>query len=274
MELGDAGREFARLVRQPEEQIRLDEAALLLARTEYPRLNVAEQIERLDGLAARAKCSPVRPPRENIRALNRLLFEEEGFSGNDEEYDDPRNSYLNDVLDRKKGIPITLSLVYIEVARRRSLPIVGVGFPAHFLVKYLGAAEMILVDPYNRGAILTREDCEERLKAHFGQQAELKEEHLAASTPKQILARMLNNLKGSYFRRHDYHKVLTMIELALAIDPASRQEIHDRGMVYFLMRRYAESKADCLRFLSMVPANDPQIAEVSQVLHRIRGLMN
>ena len=274
MEPRDPLRDFALLAQQPDDRVRLDEAALALARTEYPLLDIPPQIARLDRLAGRLTCSPERPPLENIEALNKLLFEEEGFSGNDEEYDDPRNSFLNDVLDRKKGIPITLSLVYMEVARRREIPVAGVGFPGHFLVKYLTGPSEILLDPYNRGIILSREDCEERLRAHFGEESELKPEYLVASTPKQILSRMLNNLKGSYFRRHDYAKVLTMIELALALEPDSRQEIHDRAMVYFLARRYTEAKADCQRFLEIAPQGDSQATEIAQVLHRIRAMMN
>ena len=274
MELSDPFEDFARLVRQPDDLIRLDEAALALARTEYPDLDVPAQIARLDRLAERAACSPERPPLKNIEALNSLLFEQEGFRGNEGEYDDPRNSYLSDVLDRKLGIPITLSLVYIEVARRKGLPVVGVGFPGHFLVKYLAGREEIILDPYNRGAILTRQDCEDRLKAHFGESSEWKADYLLACTPRGFLTRMLSNLKGSYFRRNNYGRVLAMIRLALAVNPDSRQEIHDRGMIYFLLRRYAEAKADLKRYLDSAPPGDPQATEVKQILHRIRGLMN
>ena len=119
------------------------------------------------------ECDPAQSPHANIASLNRLLFEEEKFAGN-EENDDPRNSYLNDVLDRKMGIPITLSLVYQEVARRCGLPVVGVGFPGHFLAKYLAPSGEILLDPYQRGAILSLQDCEEKLKAQFGEEAEFR----------------------------------------------------------------------------------------------------
>src|SRR5271157_3179268 len=168
MEHPDAVREFARYMARPEEEIRLDEAALLLARTEYPALDLSAQLARLDQLAARAECDPGKPPQANIASLNRLLFEVENFSGNEKEYDDPRNSYLNDVLDRKMGIPITLSLVYQEVARRCGLPVVGVGFPGHFLAKYVAASGEFLLDPFHGGAMVTLQDCEEKLKTQFG----------------------------------------------------------------------------------------------------------
>ncbi len=274
MNFSDSVREFASYVTRPAEEIRLDEAALLLARTEYPGLDLPGQLARLDGLAARAECSPRQSPKANIACLNRLLFEEENFSGNEEEYDDPRNSYLNDVLDRKRGIPITLSLVYQEVARRCGLPVVGVGFPGHFIAKYLSDSGEILLDPYHRGAILSLQDCEEKLKAQFGEDAEFRPSFLLVSSTKQTLTRMLNNLKGSYFRRHDFTRVMMMIEMALAVDPASRQEIHDRGMIYFMLRRYGPAMADLRAYLSNSTPDDPQLKEVQTMIHRIRAMHN
>jgi regulator of sirC expression with transglutaminase-like and TPR domain len=274
MEPPDAVREFARYVARPAEEIRLDEAALLLARTEYPALDLSAQLARLDALAARAECDPGQSPHANIASLNRLLFEEEKFAGNEKEPDDPRNSYLNDVLDRKMGIPITLSLVYQEVARRCGLPVVGVGFPGHFLAKYLAASGEILLDPYQSGAILSLQDCEAKLKAQFGEEAEFRPSFLMISSTKQTLSRMLNNLKGSYFRGKDFAKVLVMIELALAVDPTSRQEIHDRGMIYFLLRRYGKAMTDLRSYLDISPPDDPQIRDVRTIMHRIRAIHN
>ena len=274
MENPDVVCEFARYLARSEEEIRLDEAALLLARTEYPALDVSAQLARLDALAARAECNPRQSPHANIASLNRLLFEEENFAGNEEDYDDPRNSYLNDVLDRKMGIPITLSLVYQEVARRCGLPVVGVGFPGHFLAKYLAASGEILLDPYHRGAILSLQDCKEKLKAQFGEEAEFRPSFLVVVSTKQTLTRMLNNLKGSFFRRKDFAKVLMMIEMALAVDPASRQEIHDRGMIYFLLRHYGKAMADLRAYLNLSPSDDPQIRDVRTMMHRIRAMHN
>ena len=274
MNYPDAVREFVGYVARPPEEIRLDEAALLLARTEYPSLDLSQQLARLDALAARAECDPALSPHDNIAHLNRLLFEVENFAGNEEEYDDPRNSYLNDVLDRKTGIPITLSLVYQEVARRRGLPIVGVGFPGHFLAKYLTPAGEILLDPYHRGAIVSLQECEEKLKTQFGDEAEFRPSYLAATSTKQTLSRMLNNLKGAFFRRKDFARVLTMIEMAVAVDPASRQEIHDRAMIYFLLRRYSHAMVDLRTYLTLSPPDDPQIRDVRTMMHRIQAMHN
>jgi regulator of sirC expression with transglutaminase-like and TPR domain len=274
MEYSDPVREFAGYVARPAEEIRLDEAALLLARTEYPGLDLSGPLARLDTLAARAECDPGRSPHANIANLNRLLFEVEKFAGDEKEYDDPRNSYLNDVLDRKVGIPITLSLVYQEVARRCGLPVVGVGFPGHFLAKYLTVSGEILLDPYHRGALVSLQDCEKKLKAQFGEEAEFRPSYLAVSTTKQTLTRILNNLKGSYFRRKNFAKVLIMIELALAVDPAARQEIHDRAMINFLLRRYATAMADLRTYISLSPSDDPQVRDARTMMHRIQAMHN
>lgn len=257
-----------------DEQINLAEAALAIANTEYGSLDPAPWLASLDRLAARVKAGPELSTLANIAAINKVLFEEEGFCGNSEEYDDPRNSFLNDVLERKKGIPITLSLVYTEVARRRGLPLVGVGFPGHFLVKHPGPPAEILIDPYHSGSILAQADCAALLKTHFGADAELKPEYLAASSRKQILARMLNNLKGSYFRRTNYPKVLTMIELALATGEDMLSNLRDRGMVYFAMKRYADAAKELKAYLAIGAKDDPEVREVLQVLGRIKAMMN
>jgi regulator of sirC expression with transglutaminase-like and TPR domain len=274
MKVFDPIQDFARLMQRAEEEFNLDEAALFIARTEYPELNVPDQLARLDALAFRLHCDLSRPALEIIAGMNTLFFDKEQFRGNEEEYDDPRNSYLNDVLDRKLGIPISLSIIYIEVARRRGLPVMGMSFPGHFLVKYRTDHSEILIDPYRRGRILMRQDCQELLKAQFGDEAELKPEYFAASTKKQILARMLNNLKGSYVRRHDFTKVLTLVQLALGVDPESSQQLHDRGMIYFLMRRFKEAQTDFKTYLNLTPRGEAQAVEVAQLLHRIRGMMN
>ena len=274
MNQSDLIRRFQELTEPEDEKINLAEAALVIASTEYPELAPETWLLLLDRLSERVQTGPGSSPLENIEALNQLLFEQEKLSGNEEDYDDPRNSFLNDVLERKKGIPITLSVVYMEVARRRRLPVVGVGFPGHFLVKYLAESGEIFIDPYHHGAILGRADCEQLLKTHFGTEAELRPEYLLATTNRQILSRMLNNLKGSYFRRANYPKVLTMIELALTLNEDTLPDLRDRGMVYFAMARYADAVRDLKAYLSLAPSDDPQTKEVLRILHRIRSLMN
>jgi regulator of sirC expression with transglutaminase-like and TPR domain len=274
MDKTDLVRRFRTLTECDDEKINLAEAALAIAATADAELCPEPWLTILDRLAEHVQAEPESSPLANIEALNNLLFEQEKFSGNEEDYDDPRNSFLNDVLTRKKGIPITLSLVYMEVARRRRLPVVGVGFPSHFLVKYLGAPGEILIDPYRQGAILTTSDCEELLKAHFGTKAEVKEEYLLAASNKQILARMLNNLKRSYLQQANYPRVLTMIELALAINEDTLPDLRDRAMVYFAMGRHADGLADLKTYLALAPNGDPETSEIRRVLHGMRALMN
>ncbi len=272
--MADLLQNWTSLSRRPDDEINLAEAAVWIARTEYPHLDVAGVLARLDALASGVRADPSYSPYTNIQALNERLFEQEKFRGNEAEYDDPRNSYLNDVLERKVGIPITLSLIYAEVARRRGLPVVGVGFPGHFIVKYLSSTNEILIDPYNGGAILTLEDCMRRLKTDFGEGVQFKPEFLAGSTAKQILARMLNNLKGSYFRRRNYTRVLVLIEMSLAINSESSADIRDRGMVYFAMKRYREAMTDFRTYLALSEKDDPHAREVREAMHRIRAMMN
>ncbi len=270
----DLLRDWTALARRQDDEINLAEAAAWVARIEYPNLDVAGVLARLDALASGVKADPSYSPYTNIHALNERLFEQEKFRGNEAEYDDPRNSYLNDVLERRLGIPITLSLIYAEVARRRGLSVVGVGFPGHFIVKYLSPANEILIDPYNGGAILTLQDCIRRLKSDFGEGAQFKPEFLSSSTSKQILARMLNNLKGSYFRRRDYARVLAIIELSLVINSESTADIRDRGMVYFAMKRYHEAMTDFKTYLRSSENDDPHVREVREAMHRIQAMMN
>lgn len=270
----DPIRQFEAITDCPDEQIDLAEAALAIAVTEYPRLDPAPFIEKLDRLAARIEADPTFSALANIAAINRVLFEEEEFRGNTKEYDDPRNSYLNDVLERKKGIPITLSLVYTEVARRKGVPVAGVGFPGHFLVKHPGPPAEIIIDPFHCGAVLSNSDCSALLREHFGPETELKPEYFATCTKKQILARMLNNLKGTYYRRRDYSKVLTMIELSLATREDVLTNVRDRGMVFFAMRRYSDAVRELKVYLKLAESEDPEVQEVLQMVGRLKGMMN
>lgn len=270
----DPIRQFQELTDRPDVEIDLAEAALAIAATEYPALDPALWLEKLDRLAARVQAGPTFSALANIAAINKVLFEEEEFRGNSKEYDDPRNSYLNDVLERKTGLPITLSLIYTEVARRKGVPLTGVGFPGHFLVKHPGPPAEIIVDPFHRGVVLSTADCSAMLKEQFGSKAGLKPDYFAGSTKKQILARMLNNLKGTYYRRCDYPRVLTMIELSLATREDIVTNVRDRGMVYFAMRRYSDAVRELRVYLRLVENEDPEVQEVLQMVGRLRGMLN
>ncbi len=200
---------FAQLVSGPEEELDLAEAALLIAQEEHPELDVAGYLRRLDGLAAavRARLPEAPEPADIIHSLNIQLFGEEGLAGNESEYYDPRNSFLNEVLDRKRGIPITLSVIYLEVGRRLGLPLAGVGFPGHFLVKYSGADGELVLDPFAGGVTLSREELAQKLRRMYGDAnpflAQIPQ-LLAPASKKEILLRMLHNLKGIYLQQNDF----------------------------------------------------------------------
>jgi regulator of sirC expression with transglutaminase-like and TPR domain len=184
-------------------------------------------------------------PASAVRALNALLFDEEGFHGNVSDYYDPRNSFLNDVLDRRTGIPITLSTVYIEVGRRAGLEVEGVGLPGHFVVRVEGT----LVDPFHGGAVLSEEDCQKRLDRIYGGRLQLDESMLAACERKAILARTLRNLKAIYTKTGDYARALNAVELTLRVEPGSLDDLRDRGLLHAALDCYALAAGELEEYL-------------------------
>jgi len=182
----------------------LPRAALLVACEEYPGLEPRDYLERLDSLAATLldRLGAETQPERQIAALNTLLFEEHGFRGATANYYDPRNSYLNEVLDRRLGIPLTLSLLYVAVGRRCALPLSGVGFPSHFLVAY-EAEPRLYIDPFNCGRLVSVEELQRMLFDMFGKSAKLEPSHLMRTRPRQILERLVTNLKTAYERSGD-----------------------------------------------------------------------
>jgi regulator of sirC expression with transglutaminase-like and TPR domain len=196
MDIPEARHHFAALVRQTQGDFRLAEGALLIAQEEYPNLDIASYLHRLDSMAAAVKqqLGLELDPRQIVATLNAYLFDTQGFYGNQEDYYDPRNSFLNDVLDRKTGIPITLSVLYLELGRQVGLPIVGVGLPGHFIVQYAAQPGQFWIDPFHRGQVLTREDCMVRLQDIYGQTLAWHDAHLRPVSDHDILRRILHNL--------------------------------------------------------------------------------
>jgi len=269
---------FAALIRRPEEEIDLAEAALLIAGEEYPDLDVAAYLALLAQMGAetRRRAGGSRPPAAALEALNHYLFDELGFAGNTEDYHDPRNSYLNEVLDRRTGLPISLSTVYMTVARYGGLPISGVGFPGHFLVKFAGEGEEIVLDPFNRGAILTEGDCQKLLDRATGGRTRFSRELLGAAGTKAILARMLGNLKGTYAATRQYAKALACVERILLLTPDAAREILDRGLLLAQMQRTEEAILELTRYLKQSPAPDDagQVKEQLRALRMRQALLN
>ena len=248
----------------PDPQIDLCEAALWVAAEEYPALDVSAYLARLDGLA-QSVSERVNQPNsaaDRVAALNRVLFDEEGFSGNRDDYYDPRNSYLNEVIDRRTGIPITLSIVYIGVAKRLGLEVAGVSFPGHFLTR-VETPETLIVDPFD-GAVLGASDCQRRLEAASGPGEVLRPAvHLKAARPREILVRLLSNLKQVFLAKPDLERAVACIDRILIATPGAHRELRDRGLVFEQLGFFAAAASDLERFLEVAPHDDsaPAIAQ-------------
>lgn len=253
---------FAQLVQGPEAAIDLAQVALLIAKEEYPDLDVALYLARLDAMGEEVQrlADGSLDPHRLIAALNEHLFQQLGFRGNPENYYDPKNSFLNEVLDRRTGIPITLSAVYLEVARRIGFPLHGVNMPGHFLVKYEGRDEEIVVDPFGGGRILSDPDYQRILDRITDGKLCFERGMLATLGTRQILARMLTNLKAIYFNNQEYAKALSIVERLVILQPQMASEIRDRGLLSCQLKRYADASADLDRYLRLVPeAEDSEV---------------
>jgi regulator of sirC expression with transglutaminase-like and TPR domain len=268
---------FTALVEPAREDASIDLAAatLAIARTEYPALDPRYYLGCLEALAQRVRSRMRSSPtaRETIALLNRVLFDEEGLRGNRDDYYDPRNSFLNDVLDRKLGIPITLSVIYLDVARRVGFPIAGTGMPGHFLLKHYDVvAGEILIDPFNRGRIVCNADCQQRLNEIYSGELELQPEFLKAVTHREILIRVLNNLRQIYFTQRNFQKGLRILDLLLAIPPMSPELLRERGLVRLNLEQYFGAAQDLGAYLQLQPeAEDAD--DVSETLDMLRHLL-
>lgn len=236
----------------------LGPAALTIARIEYPALDPQRYLDRLDDMGARAARrldGVTLSSSDTIQALNEFLYEEEGFGGNRDRYDDPRNSFLNEVLDRRTGIPITLAVVYLEVARRAGLSITGVNFPGHFLLRAPGgmAGDELIIDPFHGGALLSEFDCRQLLRNHVGDEAAFDRSLLAPATRHDIVVRMLVNLKRLYVRMRSFPQARFVSTLLLAADPSAVGELRDRGLLAYHLEDFASALRDLEEYLRLSP---------------------
>ena len=257
--------DLLRALNEPGES--LAQAALAIAGVEYPAVDPSPYLQRLERMGEAAAGRLQRHMSGGgagqhvlIATLNAYLYEELGFSGNRERYDDPRNSFLNEVLDRRLGIPISLAVIYLEIGRRAGLRLEGVNFPGHFLVRApasaYGADDDLIVDPFHAGALLSEVDCRHLLRQHLGEEAAFDHGLLATATRQHIVVRMLVNLKRLYVRMRSFPQARAIADLLLAVDPSALSELRDRGLLAYHMEDFAAALKDLEAYLRLMPRGD------------------
>jgi regulator of sirC expression with transglutaminase-like and TPR domain len=253
------------IINAPAGELDLAQAALVIAADKYPDLDAAAYMRRIDELAQtlRSRLRADISPADTLTLLSHYLFHELGFAGNSDDYYDPRNSYLNDVIDRKLGIPITLSVLFIEVGRRLGLPLSGVSFPGHFLVKCSLRDGAVVLDTYAKGASLGIKDLQKRLRVLSGGKDVAPEavmRMLSAAPPAEIVARMLRNLKAIYVERGEKTRALTAMNRVLDLYPQSADAYRERARLLEEMECFRAALADFESVLRLEPeARDARI---------------
>jgi regulator of sirC expression with transglutaminase-like and TPR domain len=243
----------------------LASAALAIARVEYPSLDSRPYLALLDRMGEEAAARMKDGRDDPLRAFNEYLYDEQRFAGNRERYDDPRNSFINEVLDRRTGIPISLAVVYLEVARRAGLQVDGVNFPGHFLLRARGTvtsdtrSQVVIIDPFHGGAQLSEYDCRQLLRQHVGDEAAFDATLLAPATRHDIVVRMLVNLKRLYVRMRSFPQARFISSLLLGIDPSAISELRDRGLLAYHLQDFAAALRDLEEYLRLVPKSSEPV---------------
>jgi regulator of sirC expression with transglutaminase-like and TPR domain len=255
--IGEVAAELQRAMDAPGDE--LATAALAIARVEYPSLDPKPYLQQLDRMGHEAAVRMEGPRENTLRAFNEYLYDEQGFSGNRERYDDPRNSFINEVLDRRTGIPISLAVVYLEVARRAGLRVDGVNFPGHFLLRAPGVvsgeagADFVIIDPFHGGAQLSEYDCRQLLRQHVGDEAAFDTGLLSPATRHDIVVRMLVNLKRLYVGMRSFPQARFISTLLLGIDPSAISELRDRGLLAYHLQDFSAALRDLEEYLRLAP---------------------
>lgn len=270
MRLSPAGQRFYQEVQKADGRINVAAAALYIAQEEYWDMDPGLYLSTLNDMAAdvRSRLPKHRYPLKVIQVINDYLFNELKFAGNRKDYYHPDNSCLNCVIDRKLGIPITLSLVYLEIAHRIRFPMVGVGMPGHFLVRPVVDEMEVFVDPFNQGEILFIADCKETFYNLHDGSVPWQPEFLSAVLPKAFLARILMNLKVIYLKLEDFDKAVATLDKLLILAPSQYQQKRDRGILHYELKNYDLAKQDLEEYLKRHPrASDGPT--IQQILDRI-----
>ncbi len=273
------------VTREEDAAIDLAQAALLIALEEYPDLDIASCITQLDLLAQRVRSElglpgpdqlPQLPTKLDlltvIGAMNLVLFEQDHFKGNQADYYSPSNSFLNKVLEKRKGIPITLSLVYMEVGKRVGLQIEGIGLPFHFIVRCRLPDGYTYIDPFEHGRLLSEEECRERIYRVFKRKTDFDPHWFEPVSHKQLLIRMLTNLKHIYTHQEDYVRALSICDRILLLAPGTLAERRDRGIVHFHLKHYARAVKDLAAYVEHAPAGE-DTSDIQRQIKAIRQMI-
>ena len=273
--------QLSKFVGTPDSSFNIAACALIIAQHEYPSLDIPGYLQQLDQIADRLR---VRLPADAgkphvISMLNHYLFRELGYAGNRDDYYDPRNSFLNDVIDRRIGIPITLSILYVEIGRRVGVNLQGVSFPGHFLVKYVTDQGVIVLDPFNSGISLSEADLRERLRQSGGGVDNLDMPLgalLRPATAHEIMVRLAGNLKAIYTAAGELEKAVAMTSLILCVNPDDTRELRDRATMYRQLFCYRAALADFERLveIDVDAAEDDGIRETIAELKQKNRLLN
>ena len=261
---------FCDMVRRSDEDISLAKAALYIAGEEYPDLELSKYLETLDILSEEAAhyIGTTDDPRSGLQRLSEYLFVRQGFHGDQDNYYDPENSYLNRVLERKTGIPITLSIVYMEVGRRLGLILNGIGLPGHFILRHGPPEWDLYVDPFNEGRVLSKADCELIVYDMFGGKAQFREEFLLPCTKKQILVRMLTNVKHVAHHQGDYQRAIAALDRIEITEPGLGRNLKERASLNYEMRQYKLAIKDLELYLK----STPQAEDAEDIKNQIQSL--
>lgn len=247
--------DFIQMVKRPESQFDLAHAALLVAAESHPDLDVQAALGRIDAWAdeLRERVEPSFNNLQKLARLRRFAFEHLGFRGDHTDYYSPSNSLLNEVMERRRGIPITLSILFLELGWRIGIPFEGVGFPGHFLVRLSGEERDLLLDPYKRGMSVHEEDCRSMLHAITGGRLEFDDTMVVSVSKHAMIARLLRNLKAAYLRENVDEQALLCVERLLVLEPENADELRDRGLLRFRLEQFGPALDDLNEYLRRSP---------------------
>jgi len=267
--------QFARMMKRPEPALDLARAALLIAAESDPQVDVEGELKRLDGWGEQLR-SKIAPDANNLQKLARLrsfLFEELGFAGDGKDYFSPSNSLLHQVIERRRGIPLTLGILMMELGWRIGMPLEGVGFPGHFLVRLTGEPGDLLLDPFRHGMSVHEDDCRRMLVEITKGEVPYSPRLIESVDKRQMIVRLLHNLKAAYVKRGEEAGALAVVERLLLIDPNDLTQVRDHGLLLFRLHRFQPALASLMRYLAEAPGAADR-AEVEGTVIALRQQMN